>query len=360
MKKRSFIPHAPAAVTLSLLNLFATGELMAQDPSGFTSVAKWTLNDTPLSTTVVNEYAANFDGVITVGASSGVVDATRTASDTPGGSSGAGAAISFVGGMNTSDGNQTHNSVIEPASGMDASFIDKDGSTGSGQNGVNYDFYEGSRTVSAWVKFGSDDLAVGESRVVFYHGHPVYNWPGIDRICQLNDSVQTDLPGTVVTAHACRGFALGVYRASSTAAHFYFGNTNGDFSNHNAAFLLQTGSYGCDANLLNSTNVGRWHHVVGVFSLDQMSEGEESTHIYIDGVKCGSGKIAHPYTDVTPNSSTFRIGSGADILDNSDPDQHIFSINPFDGMIDDVRVYKRVLGLPAVIWLFNNSGRSGN
>lgn len=91
-----------------------------------------------------------------------------------------------------------------------------------------------------------------------------------------------------------------------------------------------------------------------------MGFGANSAILYIDGKKCDSGKIAHPYTDVGTGTdpSTWRIAAGMDIPSTSSAQQ--YAVNPFKGKIDDVRVYDRALGQPAVTWLFNNTGRASN
>jgi len=346
-----------SALTVSL-NSFVLATAQGAEPPGYSSIAKWTLND-GTSTTLVNDYANGFDGVVTTNTSTSTVDATRTATDTPP-SPEEGVAVDLLG---AGPGGVTQSSIIAANTSNGGSLFAETVVTGTSP--VTYDFYEGSRTISAWVKLKSSTqglpLAEGIPSVIFYQGHPPAQ--SGDRACRLDTGtgVQSANPGAAEVPSNCRAFALGLYRPVGTQKGYVtFGNTNGDpYSQNNAYILDSTTNEDCDIDLLSTGsagNIDKWHHVVGVFSLDLMDQGLNSAIIYIDGHKCGSGKIVHPYTDVS-SAATWRIGTHMDYVTGySDPQNNY----PLRGMIDDVRVYDRALGQPAVTWLYNNTGRASN
>lgn len=86
------------------------------------------------------------------------------------------------------------------------------------------------------------------------------------------------------------------------------------------AGMSWTNCSGNNGTLLN----GAWHHVAGVVSSTGM-------RVYLDGVEiCNNGDTTPVAHDVGPNFFVGRHGAGNEDFD-------------FDGNIDDVRVYNRVL-----------------
>ncbi len=81
----------------------------------------------------------------------------------------------------------------------------------------------------------------------------------------------------------------------------------------------------------NYPSVGVWHHIVGVSTGSVFS-------FYIDGALAASTNVA-----VSVTNANYRIGA-------SGPQSNVY---PFDGKIDDVRIYNRALSAAEVTQLYN-------
>jgi PKD repeat protein len=82
---------------------------------------------------------------------------------------------------------------------------------------------------------------------------------------------------------------------------------------------------------------GTWHHVV-------CTRNSTGTRIYLDGVQIGSANTAESFDTVNPACPLFKIGVQQTASAWS---------NPFDGMLDDLIVYKKALTLTEVQELYN-------
>jgi len=83
---------------------------------------------------------------------------------------------------------------------------------------------------------------------------------------------------------------------------------------------------------------GNWHLVVGVYDGDLHVGGDSMTRIYIDGVLDTSGTPST--TPATGSGSNWQIG------------QFLTPGTPFNGALDDVRVYSRALNLADIQALY--------
>ena len=148
-------------------------------------------------------------------------------------------------------------------------------------------------TVSAWMK--ADDTASGGYRYVAGQGRDNY----------------------------CSGYSI----------RFYNGNIYFDVNTNSA-------NDGCEASPNTPyTDTTNWHHVVGVYD-------QTTAYIYIDGVLRNSvastisGPIVYKYSEV------LNIGK----MSYGEPTLYF----PFDGLIDDVRIYSRALSATEVANLYRS------
>ncbi len=99
---------------------------------------------------------------------------------------------------------------------------------------------------------------------------------------------------------------------------------------------LEANSYGGDHSYLSSsvpTSIETWYHVV------MMRDGSEA-RMYVNGVLTDTGGVSTPTTNV---DQTDTLGGRHD-SGNLD--------RPFDGMLDDVRVYSDALSTEEILALF--------
>lgn len=94
----------------------------------------------------------------------------------------------------------------------------------------------------------------------------------------------------------------------------------------------------------NAVNTGSWYHITAVFA------NEDDTKIYINGVQQSTTESNPQNNLVAFTPAKDRIGRAYDGID-----RHLF-----DGRIDEVRLYDRVLTQDEITTLFNEDGWSGN
>jgi hypothetical protein len=87
-------------------------------------------------------------------------------------------------------------------------------------------------------------------------------------------------------------------------------------------------------------NTPGWHHILGIFTA---SDGNPSAaSIYVDGKLSGTNSSCFMVPANIPNGLDFRIGSESD------------GGNPFDGKIDDVRIYNYALTQQQINNVYND------
>jgi len=175
--------------------------------------------------------------------------------------------------------------------------ISLDGATGFIQGsgpGTGFPIGASARTITAWVNVSNAPSA--DNAILHY--------------------------GTGSGTPAAASFHL--YMTGSPAGHIGLGN-----------------GYGF-GTIMSSQSVadGNWHLVVGVYDGGASAGGDNTLHIYIDGVLDTSGVPST--TPATGTASNWRIG------------QFIASSTPFHGLIDDVKIYSRALGASEIAGLMTN------
>jgi hypothetical protein len=116
------------------------------------------------------------------------------------------------------------------------------------------------------------------------------------------------------------------------------------------AFNIGNTQYGYDDTINSSATVndGLWHHVV---VCRNQATGEKD--IYIDGVLDTSD---FDTTALLNDPQLLTIGAIAD-ASNPDPDSPSYTgNNGYQGFLDDIQIYDRVLGSNEVAFLYNNPG----
>ena len=87
---------------------------------------------------------------------------------------------------------------------------------------------------------------------------------------------------------------------------------------------------------------GIWHHVVATYTPD----GSSRPHIWVDGEEAAGSVSGSPRSSIGASPGyPFRIGA------YSQPDAHSV---PFDGAIDEVRIYERELSEDEIKFLYNH------
>lgn len=149
-------------------------------------------------------------------------------------------------------------------------------------------------TVSAWMK--ADDTASSNYRYVVNQGRDNY----------------------------CSGYSI----------RYYNGNIYFDVNTNSA-------DDGCEASPSTSyTDTTNWHHVVGVYD-------QTTAYLYVDGVLRNSANASISGPIVYKYSEVLNIGK----MSFGEPTLYF----PFDGMIDDVRVYNRALSATEVANLYKQN-----
>lgn len=92
-----------------------------------------------------------------------------------------------------------------------------------------------------------------------------------------------------------------------------------------------------------------WHFYVGV--VEQTDTDESTSSFYIDGDFIGSEVFASLQT--SPTTCRFGTGTPPDSGDYCSETNPSDVVNNFNGIVDDVRVYRRALSAPEIVILFN-------
>lgn len=304
---------------------------VAQDPSGYPAVARWTLNDS--LTDGVEDTSVN--GIYLGEA---VTPASAT-TDTPANPD-SGKAIELSGGYLWQGGGNAQFATFLTA--------DQPGMGCNGNSNCHYDGSTRSRSISMWMKFTDENinsLNMGEYWTAFFHGAVGSQYPNRPA-CQMSSTVPE--PDGL---SECRDFAVMVVREANNGAdrvaHIKLGSTQG------GGYLFSSGDE-CDVA------TGDWVHVVAIYSEDAYGLGlGYNVRLFVNGSSCGTGLIPRPYTDVTASKAHWFVSAQLD-LDQQYAYQSaevLSSGHRVAGKIDDVRFYDRVLSPAAITWLKNNSGK---
>ena len=98
------------------------------------------------------------------------------------------------------------------------------------------------------------------------------------------------------------------------------------------SFVVGTGSPACDSIPINDN---LWHHIVGTYSAS-----ENILTLYVDGIaKTKTGKRAYDL----PVQSPLLIGG-------------LPNIYPYEGCLDDIRIYNRILSSSEILSLYHEKG----
>ena len=96
-------------------------------------------------------------------------------------------------------------------------------------------------------------------------------------------------------------------------------------------------------------NTGQWYHVAGV------ADGPNGDmYIYVNGVSVASNTAMAAFTDYNGTNGAY-IGNAGDQSPTSDENMGVQSYF-FDGVIDEVHVYNRILTEAEIYDLYNNAG----
>lgn len=110
------------------------------------------------------------------------------------------------------------------------------------------------------------------------------------------------------------------YQSNSQAFEIFISNANSQVVGSTFPFTLSTGT--------NSIAIGNWYHVV-------VTRGSDSA-MFLNGVE--TSRVTNP--SITESANAFRIAQR--------PDGGF----PFDGFIDDIRIYNRALTAPEIRQLY--------
>jgi len=105
-------------------------------------------------------------------------------------------------------------------------------------------------------------------------------------------------------------------------------------------FVINVGGSKVVQSSMNLT-VGKWHHIVGTYD-------GATVRIYVDGVERDSLAVTG---NIGSTTTPVRIGAGSG--------SPVSGEEPFDGTIDDVRIYDRGLSPDEILSMFNSRGHDG-
>jgi len=107
------------------------------------------------------------------------------------------------------------------------------------------------------------------------------------------------------------------------------------YQNGNLGMMIEDDQEHNEANVISKIDYrdGKWHHVVGI-----VDRNSDMLYLYIDGIKRGATNINY-IGDLT-NSYNFHIGALEKIA------------LPFDGLIDEVKVYSKALSFTEIQQLY--------
>ncbi len=122
---------------------------------------------------------------------------------------------------------------------------------------------------------------------------------------------------------------------SAASIYYYFGV----FSSKLRVKLKDVNANNPEMNSTNIVNDGKWHHVVSV------RDAGNNLYLYIDGMS-DRAPVVDTTNSTLANDGAFEIGQrsngGAGKV-------------PFDGLVDDVRIYNRALSVEEVRYLYNRT-----
>jgi len=126
-------------------------------------------------------------------------------------------------------------------------------------------------------------------------------------------------------------------RVSDAPNNLNWGLTIGFLAANKVEAYAQTGgSTWFDATSVTSVNDNKWHHVVGTYD-------GETVRVYVDG--------ALEDSDTGPNGSVITYSTSASAIGRNEWNPPT-SYSPFNGMIDEVQIYKEALILSQIQKLY--------
>jgi Concanavalin A-like lectin/glucanases superfamily len=140
------------------------------------------------------------------------------------------------------------------------------------------------------------------------------------------------------------GIAVALDKRGSTAGHGWVIDPCGpscDGTNNPAIefLVIDSTTFGDFITTAGSLHLNQWHHVAVTYNSSVVSN---LPSIYIDG-------------QLATNGSTFAAGTGSYVADAGDPliiGDNDSSTQPLDGMLDDVRLYNRILSATEIQRLY--------
>lgn len=175
------------------------------------------------------------------------------------------------------------------------------------------------------------------------------NFDGVDDYVELQNTKNTFALGSPFTISAW----IKPEVLSAVQEYTVFANANGDNSNagtrmiinQNTAeliFYLQESAaiYTQVTSATNTITLGQWSHVVGTYD---GTNGNEQLQIYVNGVLVDDTETDGGSGDPTSITTTSNMRIGNDLLNDDE----------FDGSIDDVAVFSRVLTVSEINSIYN-------
>jgi len=198
---------------------------------------------------------------------------------------------------------------------------------------------------------GNDGTITGATKAIGKVGQAL-NFNGSSDYVEITDDTALDLPSSYtisawVNADTLSRTDVGKWNSiiskgatgETAATNHNYGlmyNGEGDLGTVDRWGLSFENSIGTNCNLVGNAaaNTGQWYHVVGVFD-----DAANVTRIFVDGIQQNQAACA---LTVNTNNRPVRIGT----------DEHTSGI-PWDGKIDEVRIYNRVLSAEEILRLYN-------
>lgn len=200
------------------------------------------------------------------------------------------------------------------------------------------------------VLWGGGNTATDSAHLAGKFGNS-FSFDGVD------DYINLGLWSTTTSLKAVRGnWSYGAWIKTSSDGNILNDTDTDDFvrlyvTGGKARFLI-TAKYStpketATATSTTSVNDNKWHHVVGVWSGDNI-------YIYVDGVMEGSDSGLNGFNnlDMSAWSGSWIIGAQWDSCCSASPPGNRIS-NKFTGLIDDIRIYNRALSGSEVSQLYS-------
>lgn len=128
--------------------------------------------------------------------------------------------------------------------------------------------------------------------------------------------------------------------SDSSSAFSYLLSVGLDAGSAPPIFVVNVGGNKVVQSSMNLT-IGKWHHIVGTYD-------GATVRIYVDGVERDSLAVTG---NIGSTTTPVRIGAGSG--------SPVSGEEPFDGTIDDVRIYDRGLSPDEILTMFNSRGHDG-